>query len=86
MYRLKVDKHAEKILGKLDVHMRRRILQALVLLAENPYLDSSIKRLQGKEGLFRKRVGDYRIIFRIFDDELIVIVLKIGSRGDVYKE
>jgi len=48
--------------------------------------NGNIKVLQGYENFYRLRVGDYRVIYRIDDNELIIIVLKIGSRGDIYKE
>jgi mRNA interferase RelE/StbE len=85
MYKLIVDKQVEKFIAKVDTSTRKRLLKALVDLAENPYVDNHVKRLKGKHDLFRKRVGDYRIIFKIVDDELIIMVLKIGNRGDIYK-
>ncbi|MHA6251755.1 type II toxin-antitoxin system RelE family toxin [Oceanobacillus sp. CAU 1775] len=48
--------------------------------------DSSVKRMKGYNSTFRKRVGDFRIIFEVDQGQLIVLVLKIGSRGDIYKK
>jgi mRNA interferase RelE/StbE len=42
--------------------------------------------LKGYEDLYRLRVGDYRIIYTIKQDELVIAILKIGNRGDIYKE
>lgn len=61
-------------------------MNAFVELSENPYTASNIKKLQGLDHAYRKRVGDYRIIYSIEDTRLIVAVLKIDSRGDVYKK
>ncbi|WP_082882724.1 type II toxin-antitoxin system RelE family toxin [Paenibacillus swuensis] len=66
--------------------MRRRIRDALIELAENPFHASEVKRLKGRQGPFRKRVGDYRIIYEIVDKQLIILVLKISSRGNAYKD
>lgn len=59
---------------------------ALVALAENPFADSSVKCLKGYTSTFRMRVGDFRIIYEVNQSELIVLVLKIGSRGDIYNK
>ncbi|RXT03660.1 type II toxin-antitoxin system RelE/ParE family toxin [Ammoniphilus sp. CFH 90114] len=58
----------------------------MVSLAENPYAETNVKKSRGEEDLYRKRVWDYRIIFTINDGQLVILVLKVGSRGDVYKE
>jgi mRNA interferase RelE/StbE len=86
MYRLIFDKEVEKYLKKQDKVLRRRIRDALLELAESPFRASEVKRLKGRQGQFRKRVGDYRIIYEIVDKQLIILVLKISSRGNVYKE
>lgn len=85
MFKLKVDKKAVKYLDKLDAPNRKRILSALLALAENPYSASDVKALKGEGDLYRKRVGQFRIIYKIVDQELVVLILKVGSRGDVYK-
>jgi mRNA interferase RelE/StbE len=86
MYELRVDKQAAKYLKKLDKPNRKRLMVALTKLAENPFLDTSVTRLKGYTSTFRKRVGDFRIIFEVDQGDLIVLVLKIGSRGDIYKK
>lgn len=86
MYKLIFDKEAEKFLKKQDAVLRRRIREALLELAENPYKASEVMRLKGRLGQFRKRVGDYRIIYEIVDHHLLILVLKISSRGGAYKE
>lgn len=85
MYRLIFDKDVKKFLDKQDKTVRRRIQNALLELAENPYQATHVKRLKGRQGLFRKRVGDYRIIYELVDQQLIILVLKISSRGSIYK-
>jgi mRNA interferase RelE/StbE len=48
-------------------------------------MDKNVKPLEGDENLFRKRVGDYRIVFSVENEQLIILIIKLSSRGDVYK-
>lgn len=84
---IKIDKYALKALSKIDKQERDRILQFLKLNAlkdNNPR--SSGKALHGDlKGLWRYRVGDYRVIAQIRDAELVVFVVEIGHRKNVYK-
>jgi mRNA interferase RelE/StbE len=70
-------------LDKTDSDAKRRILQALVKLAESPR-GPGIKKLTGANH-YRLRVGDYRIIFEIQDERVVVLVVRIGHRRDVYR-
>ena len=76
-----LEKKAVKYLESLDTAMKKRIKQALTDLAKEPP-SGDIVKLQGKNG-FRRRVGDYRIIFDI--TETVIIVYKIAPRGQAYK-
>ena len=75
-------------LEKLDRSVQRRIwkfLNGRLLQLENPR--SIGAALQGERlgGFWKYRVGDYRLIARIEDDRLLVLVLKVGHRGDIYR-
>ena len=76
-----LEKGAKKYLESLDKVMKQRIEEALLALANNPP-SGDIVKLRGENG-YRRRVGDYRIIFDITETE--VIVYKIAPRGQVYK-
>ena len=55
-------------------------------LRENPFFGSNIKKLKGDfEGLYRYRVGNYRIFYKIVNDQVLVIILDIDDRKDAYK-
>ncbi|EOS58458.1 MULTISPECIES: type II toxin-antitoxin system RelE family toxin [Paenibacillus] len=85
-YEIKFLKDAFKYLQKQDITTRNRILDHLKILSENPrHPELDIKRMQGMENHFRLRVGSFRVIYSVIDNELIIIVVKIGSRGDIYK-
>lgn len=86
MWKIEWEKKALKDVKKLDKTARKRIVSYLeerVLAKQNPYQLG--KLLQGtKLGLWRYRVGNYRIICQIKDKELIVLVLAVGHRKDIY--
>lgn len=63
---------------------QKRILDKIQSLAKNPR-PHGFKELRGSENLFRIRVGDYRIIYEIQDKILLITVLKVGNRRDVYR-
>lgn len=61
-----------------------RILTALTALGADPYRqDADIKKLAGPSGLYRLRVGTYRLAYQIDDGELIILVVELGDRRDV---
>ena len=75
------DKKAIDLLNKLEVMISRRIVLKVKELQENPF-SKDIKRLKG-ETYFRLRVGDYRVIFDIIRDT--IIVLNVGHRKNIYE-
>lgn len=85
-YSIEIYKDALKYLNKLDRPTRIRIVHALQVLADNPYNpELDIKKMQGIAEEFRLRVGNYRVIYTLNDNILQIQVIKVGSRGDVYK-
>ena len=82
-YRLVLSKPAVRALRDLPANVNQRISIALDGLKEQPRPQGCIK-LQGREELWRIRVGDYRIIYTIDDAIKIVDVRRIGNRRDVY--
>jgi mRNA interferase RelE/StbE len=84
-YTVKVSRPAEKFLRALtDKKLYLRLREALDALEENPRPVNSVK-LQGEEELYRVRVGDYRIVYQIQDKQLIVLVVQMGHRREVYR-
>jgi mRNA interferase RelE/StbE len=79
-----IHRKAEKILKRLDGDTLERIRRAIRGLASEPR-PMGYKKLSGYENLYRLRVGDWRIIYAIEDDRLIVLVLEISTRGGVYR-
>ena len=81
--RIELRPAAARALRKLDPAIRLRIRGAIALLADDPRPPAS-RPLRGRPG-YRVRVGDYRIIYTIEDTRLIVLVITIGHRRDVYR-
>lgn len=75
---------AERQLRKFDPQVRRRVQAAIDLLATNPRPPKAIQ-LVGGSGEWRVRTGDYRIIYEIHDRRLLVLVLRVGQRRDIYE-
>lgn len=80
-YKIKYEKECLKYLKRLDKSTQLRIINALNSL---PYGD--VKKLQGKTEMYRLRVGSYRIIFSRDHENLVILVIEIGSRGKIYKK
>ncbi|TSB25813.1 type II toxin-antitoxin system RelE family toxin [Streptomyces benahoarensis] len=77
---------AQRQLRALDRPTTMRILAALTELGDDPYrADADIKKLTGPSGLYRLRLGNHRIAYRIEDGELVILVIEVGERRDVYR-
>lgn len=85
VYQIKIKKDAQKVLDKLPPKVQRNIREKIRGLAVDPRKLSGAEKLAGFESRYRFPAGSFRVIFEIEDDELIVTVIKIGPRGDVYK-
>ena len=82
-YRLVIRRSAGKEIEALPPRDRRRVVTKIQSLATNPRPVGS-ERFSGEEK-YRLREGDYRILYEIVDRELIVTVVKVGNRRDVYR-
>lgn len=81
-YRIELRPAAVRALRKLDPAIRRRVRGAIALLAQDPRPPAA-RALKGRPAL-RVRVGDYRIIYTVHDDVLLVVVVTLGHRRDIY--
>lgn len=82
-YELRFRPAALRQLRKLDTQIARRIKGATEALRVEPR-PSGVKALTGQRGWLRIRVGDYRIVYEVRDRELVVLVIQIGHRSEVY--
>jgi mRNA interferase RelE/StbE len=85
MYQLKYRRQARNYLARLPFKIKSRIVDKLHEIQKNP-ADATldVDRLKGESG-YRLRVGQYRIIYTRREDQLIIEVVKIRPRGDIYK-
>ena len=82
-YTVEFKQSAEKELAKLPKKIQRRIQGVIVTLETNP-LPPVAKKLSGRDG-YRIRVSDYRIIYTVENEILVVVVISIGHRKDIYR-
>ena len=82
LYKITISKLAQKQLDKLADNLASKLVDAIYILAKDPR-PGGCKKLKGREG-YRIRVGDYRIIYQIFDDVLVINVMALGHRKDIY--
>jgi mRNA interferase RelE/StbE len=83
-YRVEIARRAVKALSTLTRRDQQRIRAAIDLLAEEPRPPGCTK-LTGEPNTYRVRTGDYRIVYDVFDDHLVVQVVRIGHRRDIYR-
>jgi mRNA interferase RelE/StbE len=83
-YKVEWKNSAYKELAKLPRQMIPKIVEAVGKLQENPH-PPGVKKLVGSEHSYRMRVGDYRVIYEILDDKLIVEIIRVRHRKDAYK-
>ena len=82
-YSIEILRVAQKQLARIDRTQQQRIIAAIRSLADDPR-PSGCKKLSGRPA-WRIRIGSYRVIYEIQDDRLLVLVVTIGDRKDVYR-
>ena len=82
-YSIKISKNAITDLKKIPKIYQKKIDQKILTLADEPRPEG-VKKLKGTNDLYRIRISDYRIIYKIRDNELLILIVKIGHRKNVY--
>lgn len=83
-YRIELSPPAARQLRKLDGDARRRVQAAVELLGQDPR-PAGARKLVGGEGEWRVRTGDYRIVYEVNDGVLLILVLAVGHRREIYR-
>ena len=83
-YRLEWRASTKKDLRGIPPHDVKKIIEAAESLVQDPFPKASLK-LTGSDHAYRMRVGNYRIIYDVFAKILVIEVIKVGHRKDVYK-
>ncbi|MFF2547718.1 type II toxin-antitoxin system RelE/ParE family toxin [Kitasatospora sp. NPDC058063] len=85
-YAFRFTAHARQQLRGISQVDAMQILAALTRLGDDPYVDGpDVKKLTGHVGLYRLRVGAYRLAYEVQDDVLVILVVKVGNRRDIYR-
>jgi mRNA interferase RelE/StbE len=85
MFRIEYSRDAQKTLARLPRNLATLIRRKIEGLAADPFAsNNNVKRLKGVDG-YRLRVGDWRVVYLVDADVLIIIVVRIGPRGSVYE-
>lgn len=85
MYSVIIERNALKSLAAIPDKDAKKITKAIDELAKNTR-PNGVKKLKGHDDLYRIKVGNYRIIYEINDGELVIVVVEIGHRKEVYKD
>mgnify|MGYP001328445836 CR=1 FL=1 len=83
-YTVEFAHRAEKDFRALPPGIQRRLAPKIDALAINPH-PHGVKTLAGSEDILRLRAGDYRILYRVLDDRLVILLVKIGHRREIYR-
>jgi len=83
-YRIEFTPKAQRDFKTLDGSIRGRIARRIDSLAENPF-PTGIKKIEGEDKLYRLRVGDYRVLYQVRGKVLLVLIVGMGHRRDVYR-
>lgn len=84
-YKIEITTTAEKSLRKIPKKDIQKIVDAIQILAISPFPEGC-RKLKGEEDIYRVRQGNYRIIYEVIEKKLIILVLKVGHRKDIYKK
>lgn len=84
-YRIEIQRSAEKDLAAVSSTLQARIFKAIDGLVTEPR-PNGCKKLSGAKNAYRLRIGEYRIVYEIYDGVLVVIVIRVAHRREVYRD
>jgi mRNA interferase RelE/StbE len=83
-YTIEITSSAHRELRALPSKMRERIAAKIEALGHNPF-PPDVKKLKGEPAHFRVRVGDYRVIYRVHGDVLVIVIVRVAHRREAYR-
>ncbi len=85
-YRVKIKSSAQKEIHKLPSKgLRNKVVDIIDSLNANPFPEGS-KKIKGSNNIYRIRQGTYRIVYQVYKNELLVLIISVRHRRDVYKD
>lgn len=85
MYKIEYTNRAAKEFVKLPTQIQKQIRAKLDILAQSPFAATQVKAMKGEEASYRLRVGDYRVVYYMEHEKLIITVVRLGHRKDIYQ-
>ncbi len=82
-FAIQIKRNAQKALAKIPLPFQKNIIDAIYKLAENPH-PNGCKKLTGKEA-WRIRISDYRVIYEVNNNQLLIFVIEVGHRKEIYR-
>ena len=82
MYRIEIERRATKALARLPGDAQERVMVAIDALAEDPRPAGCVALQDAPQGTYRVRVGRYRVIYIVLDNEKVIVVAKVGERDE----
>ena len=84
-YEIEISRTAERQMRRLPRADQTHVARTMLALADDPF-PRGVRKLAGYDDVFRVRTGRYRILYSVSDRALVIVVLKVGHRKDVYRE
>ena len=85
MYTVITTKSSNKAIARLPANWQKRIVAKIKEVAADPYApNNNLSKLQGRDAAYRPRVGDWRVIYELYDARLVMVILEVGPRGGIY--
>lgn len=86
-YSVEFLRSARKEFERLPAKIRQKVVDALSLLAVDPYSELlKVKKMKGFAHLFRIRIGDYRVLYEVRGERLLIVIIKVGHRSEIYRD
>ena len=86
MYAIRFTTTARKRFKKLPKEIQNRIIERLTEIRKDPLNEVKMLKTSNKTPIYSLRVGEYRVIMRIYKDKLVVLIINVGHRSTAYKE
>jgi mRNA interferase RelE/StbE len=83
-YALEFTASAARELERFDKQVERRITTKITSLSDDPF-PGDVKKMKGLEDHFRIRIGDYRVVYRVDGKRVIVVIVRVGHRREIYR-
>ncbi|MGB3291693.1 MAG: type II toxin-antitoxin system RelE/ParE family toxin [Phormidesmis sp.] len=83
-YQIEFTKRADKQFQALPAQIKKRIAAKVESLAQDPR-PAGVVKLSGEDNAYRIRIGDYRVVYSIFDEEVVILIFRVSHRRDAYQ-